>query len=286
MPDSLALRRRLAAFALVCGLPCGAALAEPVGTVAAVNQNAIGRPPGAAARNLAIGLSVADREIIQTNEAGTAQIVFSDQSTMNIGRGSSVVVDRYVYDPNARRGQQAVSITKGVLRFVGGQVSHETGMSVRTPVATVGVRGGIGTIGYVPGCGVLVLNQYGVLTASNATGTTAIRRSGYYVCISSNDAPIGEPRLIPPELLARVLALLTSGPRQRGGAPTPFNDALAGQFGFGGSRLPDQPGPPSGTPGLDGLGPPRSGNAVVRSGSQGNNTPGDPTGNCTSIFCN
>ena len=265
----------------------GDVFAQTVGSIAAVNQSATGRPPGAATRPLSIGMPIAAREQIQTNDVGTAQVVFTDQSTMNIGRGSSVVVDRYVYDPSARTGQQAVSLTKGILRFVGGHVSHGVGMSVRTPVATVGVRGGIGTIGFVPGCGMLVLNQFGSVKVSNGAGETTIRRPGYHICVSSGSAAIGEPTPIPPDLLARVMASLTSGAGQRGGAPQPLTNELAGALGFGAARLPSQPGVPQGTPGLDSLGGARAGGSIVRSESQGNNI-GDPTNGsgCTSIFCN
>lgn len=259
--------------------------AQSVGAISAVNQSATGLPPGAALRPLVIGLPIVARERIQTNESGTAQIVFTDQSTMNIGRGSTIVVDRFVYDPAARTGQQAVSLTRGLLRFVGGQVSHGAGMSLRTPVATVGVRGGIGTVGFVPGCGMLVLNQYGSLAVANRAGSTTIRRPGYHVCIASSDAPIGQPRPIPPELLARVMALLTSASGQSGGTLQPFDESVARTLGLGNTRPSDRPGPPQGTPGLDQLAAPRGGNAVVQSGAQGASG-GDPTSGCTSIFCN
>jgi hypothetical protein len=274
----------VATFAIAT-LAVAPAAAQSIGAIAAVNQSATGRPPGASMRALTIGLPIVAREQIQTNEVGTAQIVFTDQSTMNVGRGSTIVVDRYVYDPTARAGQQAVSLTRGMLRFVGGQVSHGAGMSVRTPVATVGVRGGIGTVGFVPGCGMLVLNQYGSVAVANGVGSTTIRRPGYHVCVTSQNAAIGEPRPIPPELLARAMALLTSAPGQTGGTLQPLNENVARNLGFGATRLPDRPGPPQGTPGLDTLAGPRGGNAVVKSGAQGANG-GDPASGCTSIFCN
>ena len=129
----------------------GAAVAQNVGNVGAVNPQATGTPPSAsAAHALAIGGSVVNREKIVTSAEGTTQVSFIDKSTLNVGRNSSVVIDKFVYDQSAGTGEMATSMTKGVLRFVGGQVSHTNGASVKTPVATIGIRGGTMTISFCP----------------------------------------------------------------------------------------------------------------------------------------
>ena len=125
--------------------PAGAQ-AQTVGSVTSANQQARGTPPGGAARPLSLGLGIVQNERIQTDAAGTAQISFNDRSTMSIGRSSTVVVNRHVYDPGSGTGAQATSLLRGALRYVGGDVSHGGNATVTTPVATLGVRGGVASI--------------------------------------------------------------------------------------------------------------------------------------------
>ncbi|WP_400770274.1 FecR domain-containing protein [Methylosinus sporium] len=117
--------------------------ADVVGNVGAVNQAAQGTPPGGSAKGLTLGYGVVDRERIDTKAEGRAQIVFLDKSTLGVGANSSVTIDRFVYDAGAGAGKQSLSITKGALRFIGGEVSHGVGMEIKTPSATIAVRGGM-----------------------------------------------------------------------------------------------------------------------------------------------
>jgi hypothetical protein len=128
------MKKFSAAATTALALVAGPALADNVGNVGAVNQSAHGTPPGAAKRSLSVGLGVQRRERIETSPYGSAQIVFNDTSTMTVGRNSAVTVDDFVYSQGGG-GQQGVSMAKGVMRFVGGGVSHEGGTKLRTPTA-------------------------------------------------------------------------------------------------------------------------------------------------------
>src|SRR4051812_31673987 len=110
--------------------------AQNSGRVGAVNLEATGTPPGASARSLTIGTNVIYKERVQTSAQGSTQTMFPDTSTLNVGRTSSIVIDEYVYDPNAGTGKMVATVSKGVMRFVGGQISHTAGVTVNTPVAT------------------------------------------------------------------------------------------------------------------------------------------------------
>ncbi len=59
-------------------------------------------------------------------------------------RSSSLVIDKFVYNPSTGTGELAASFSKGALRFVGGKLSkNEPGVKVKTPAGTLTVRGGI-----------------------------------------------------------------------------------------------------------------------------------------------
>jgi hypothetical protein len=119
-----------------------AARSDTVGTAAAVRPASTGTPPGGSARTLEIGTGIVSKERIQTTGTGSLQVMFNDRSTLTIGPNSNLVIDDFVYNPNAGGGRFAASLTKGALRFVGGQISHTAGATINTPVASLGIRGG------------------------------------------------------------------------------------------------------------------------------------------------
>jgi hypothetical protein len=256
------MKKFSAAATTALALVAGPALADNVGNVGAVNQSAHGTPPGAAKRSLSVGLGVQRRERIETSPYGSAQIVFNDTSTMTVGRNSAVTVDDFVYSRGGG-GQQGVSMAKGVMRFVGGGVSHEGGTKLRTPTASIGVRGGTALVRIGGSCGTLIVHQYGFIDV----GGQALTRPGYGVCAPSG-GPVSEPFLVPPETIAEIIAALESGKRQRGGAKRePTNEEA--NLALGNDRPPDVVSPP----GLDALGPVWFGNALVQSRANVDNQP-------------
>ncbi|QGM95408.1 FecR domain-containing protein [Methylocystis rosea] len=256
------MKKFSAAATTALALVAGPALADNVGNVGAVNQSAHGTPPGAAKRSLSVGLGVQRRERIETSPYGSAQIVFNDTSTMTVGRNSAVTVDDFVYSQGGG-GQQGVSMAKGVMRFVGGGVSHEGGTKLRTPTASIGVRGGTALVRVGGSCGTLVVHQYGFIDV----GGQALTRPGYGVCAPSG-GPVSEPFLVPPETIAQIVAALESGKGQRGGAKRePTNEEA--NLALGNDRPPDVVSPP----GLDALGPVWFGNAIVQSRANVDNQP-------------
>ena len=91
-----------------------------------------------------LGQDVIHNEHIVTGAGGQTQILFVDQSALTISQNADMTIDNFVYDPNAGKGQLAMSTAQGVARFVGGQLSkQDNGVTINTPSATIGVRGGI-----------------------------------------------------------------------------------------------------------------------------------------------
>ncbi|WP_424373047.1 FecR family protein, partial [Methylocystis silviterrae] len=258
---TIGVTRTVAHIAVAFALASMPAFAETVGNVGAVNQTAHGTPPGAAKRALSLGLGVQKRERIETSPEGSTQIVFNDTSTVTIGRGSAVTIDDFVY--SGGRGRQGVSMAKGVMRFVGGGVSHDSGTQLRTPTASIGVRGGSALIRIGGQCGTLVVHQYGIIDVGGQT----LRRSGYGVCVS-HDGTASEQFQVPPETIAEMLAALESGKKQKGGAKTQPRSEEA-DLRLGNMRPPDIVSPP----GLDMLNTFWAGNTLVQSRTNVDNQP-------------
>jgi hypothetical protein len=150
--------------------------AQNSGRVGAVNLDATGTPPGAGSRTLNIGTNIIYKERVQTSASGSTQIMFPDTSTLNVGRNSNIVIDEYVYDPKAGTGKMVATVSKGVMRFVGGQISHTAGVTVNTPVATLGIRGGVATVVY-PIPRRPRVRSSSVMSVRSSSRTTSVRSS-------------------------------------------------------------------------------------------------------------
>lgn len=250
---------------LLLSLP---ALAEGVGNVGAVNQAARGTPPGGSARMLSVGLGVASKERIETNDRGNVQIVFRDKSTMTVGHNSSVTIDKFVYAGDAGTASQGVLVAKGVLRLVGGEVSHVRGTQVKTPTASIGIRGGTALIQIGGSCGTLVVLQFGVASVANAQSSTLLTRPGFAVCAPLN-GPVSAPFQPPAGAIALLTQSLASAPGQTGGAVIPPTNAEANR------QLTDTR-PPDYFDGLDFLGTVWFGNTLVQSSANAGNQPPPP----------
>ena len=65
-----------------------------------------------------------------------------DQTVITLGPASEVVLDDFAVNPAAGSAEVSLKLSRGLLRFVGGQhAGSGTRYRVRTPVATIGVRG-------------------------------------------------------------------------------------------------------------------------------------------------
>src|SRR5580704_15629180 len=116
-------------------LAAAPATAQQVGTATAFNPLSESTPPGGTAAPLVVGAHIVHKERVHTTTAGTVQLLFTDKSTMSIAPNTDIVIDEYVYDPNAKSGNMLVSLTKGTLRFVGGQLSHQGEATITTSAA-------------------------------------------------------------------------------------------------------------------------------------------------------
>lgn len=143
------------------------ARAQVVGKAAAVNADST-----VSGRTLTIGAAVVHKERIKTNNSGSLQLLFIDRTTLTVGPNSDITIDEYVFDPNRNAGKMTVSVSKGLMRFVGGQISHNGEATVKTPPATIGIRGGVAIIA-VNGGKTTATNVFGNLTVTPNTGPSA-----------------------------------------------------------------------------------------------------------------
>lgn len=206
--------------------------AQDVGTAAAVNTLSQGTPPGGGVQVLRIGARVLHNERIQTSGSGTVQLLFLDKTTLSVGPNSTLVIDKFVYDPSTGTGEMVTTLAKGALRFVGGQLSHQGAATVKTPVATIGIRGGTATIAHGQG-GTRLINHFGRLNSANGCGTAVVRRTGFAITVADWSSCPAEPERVSEAEINKYLRLLTSKSGQKGGATSIPTEALMDQYGVG-----------------------------------------------------
>lgn len=125
-------------LATVVDLNAPGALAQSkIGVASTVtNEVAVGTRP------LNVGNDVHANDRVRTGDTGAAQLLFLDETSLNIGPKSEVTLDRYVYNPSRGTGNVVMSATKGAFRFVSGSL-NPVSYTIKTPQAVIGVRGTI-----------------------------------------------------------------------------------------------------------------------------------------------
>lgn len=251
------MRSRRLRLALLAGTAIGFAAsptlaAVEIGVAAAVNPMAQGTPPAQETRVLRIGADMIADERVATGARGQAQLLFLDGTALTVGPNSEVVLDTFVYDPQTGNGELAFSATKGVLRLVGGSLSKRAPVTIRTPTATIGVRGGIALvrIGEEGVSATLLFGEQMTVTSDGVTRTAT--RPGFRI-----DAPAGDPPEPPAPIeqqqIERTLTQLEGGGDQDGGLDEPLTDEDVVQ-----SQIAEQ-NSVQGTPPANGVVPPNPG---------------------------
>ena len=225
---SHSLHSRATALFVVATFAAAPAGAQTIGKVGAVNPAAQSAPPGGSLRTIQLGTQIIYKERISTSASGSLQLAFTDKSTLSLGPNSDLVIDEFVYDPNSGQGKMAVSLGRGVLRFVGGQVSHDGNAQIKTPVATIGLRGAAGTISYDPaGSGTLkVISSYGQFRIETPQGVQTIQRPNFVSTVTGGSEPSSPVKASQADLDTTTRAT-TSSPSQSGSAPRKPTDDVA-----------------------------------------------------------
>src|SRR5665213_1596246 len=137
---------RLLSFAAAGAVAMGAASwageTQEIGVVGSIRGSAMGSVAGHE-QALAVGTPVYLDETVRTGKDSAVQLMFLDKSSLTINPGSEVKVDTFVYNPATAGGKMSLQEAKGAFRFIGGALSKQDYVTIKTPVSTIGIRGGI-----------------------------------------------------------------------------------------------------------------------------------------------
>jgi hypothetical protein len=201
-------RLRLFAVLFFIGLPFAANAAEDPSAVGAVDrvENDAKIAAGDTVTPAKIGTPVYLRDELRTGPEWRLRVTFRDDTVLTLGENASVVIDRYVYDPDQNVGETLIQTTKGAFLFASGRIKglKQHNITVSTPVADIGVRGTQFWGGPLDKYGVLVLE--GEITVSNNAGRVTLSGAGQGTDIPSPLDPPGEVKPWSEEKIARAVA--------------------------------------------------------------------------------
>ena len=96
--------------------------------------------------SLHVGDGILKGDVLQTG-TGKMSVTFNDGSTLELTANSRLAVNDFVYAANGGNNNEILDLVRGSLTFVSGEVAHSGGhMDIKTPVATMGIRGTVGTV--------------------------------------------------------------------------------------------------------------------------------------------
>lgn len=127
------------ALASLLGLAGYAFAGEDVGIAVTVRNDVTGKIQSQTVK-VNDGSNVFGREIVRTGPDSSAKIVLKDNTNLNVGPGSSVTLDNFVFNGDSDYKRAGFNLAKGAFRFTSGG-SDKRAYDLKTPVGTIGVRG-------------------------------------------------------------------------------------------------------------------------------------------------
>jgi hypothetical protein len=115
-----------------------AAQAAGIATVTAVENEGYRTPPNREELFAKRADELMQNEALRTEADSIIRVKFIDGSELSVESSSDVVLSNYVFDGNASSG--LINLNDGVFRFQSHGI-NDRGVNLRTPVATIGIRG-------------------------------------------------------------------------------------------------------------------------------------------------
>lgn len=198
----------IATLALSIADPAHAELTK-IGVVGNLSGSVAATSADGTVRELSAGAPVYLNDVIDSQAGSKAQIMFLDKSALMVNPNTKVTVDKFVYNPATASGDLSIQSAKGALRFIGGALSKEKPVHIKTPVATIGIRGGIADAHIGAGGATDAIFVYGEeMTMANGQGQMqSITTPGQGLSVLDGTSM---PQPTPPERVQQHLATFQS----------------------------------------------------------------------------
>lgn len=183
-------------------------LEEPIGTVDTIKGTiTVIRADGSQA-TLVEGDQLYQGDTLASGPDSALGIIFADKSTMSMAANARIILDELIYDPENMAGNsQVFNVIQGAFMFTSGAIgkSDPEDVSVKTPVATIGIRGtkfGISVDALDGSSNVTVFE--GAVFIQNAAGNVLLTGIGETTLIPSYSIAPSDPKVLDLEEIQRI----------------------------------------------------------------------------------
>ena len=157
---------------------------------------------------------------------GKVAIGFIDDTRVDVTEHSKLIIDEFVYDPNTKTGSLSLKAALGTIRYASGQIAKTspTNVQIRTPTATIGVRGtdftmtvdeiGSSTIILLPSCDTNGFCFVGEITVESDAGQVIMNTAFQATTVETISSPPLKPVILSLEENFITNLLIISQPRE------------------------------------------------------------------------
>jgi hypothetical protein len=156
------------------------------------------------AKRIAINDDILFNEDITTGAEAKTVIEFRDGSTFEVGPGSVVRIDSFVFNPDEGVSRKALQVGTGVFRYVSAFVTADQGAQISTPGGTLAIRGSVISGIVDPETPTFVYVGEGNASFANDGGSTDLP-PGSAIAVPTRTTPPMRPEAMPPAVAAQAL---------------------------------------------------------------------------------
>ncbi|HXF52819.1 MAG TPA: FecR domain-containing protein, partial [Hyphomicrobiaceae bacterium] len=152
------------------GLASGSQAAEPrdVGEAVVIKNQVTAADAKQEKRRLAKGDAVREQELLETMAVSHGEFRLADDTKLALGPNARLVLDKFVYDPDKSGKQVLINFAVGAFRFIS-SAKDSKGYELKTPHATLGVRGTVFDFYVGEKGGMVVLMHKGAVEVCSAS---------------------------------------------------------------------------------------------------------------------
>ena len=177
---------------IVFGRPAAADVAVEIGRTVLVVSDVEGQFGDAPAKRIAINDDVVFNEDITTGAEAKTAIEFRDGSTFEVGPGSVVRIDSFVFNPEEGVSRKALQVGSGVFRYVSAFTTADQSAQISTPGGTLAIRGSVISGIVDPETPTFVYVGEGNASFTNDAGSTDLQ-PGNAIAVPTRTTPRCDP---------------------------------------------------------------------------------------------
>ena len=166
-------------------------------------KNTVTTVRGAETQVLGVGAIVYIGDTIKTGTNGRVEMRMLDQASITLGQNSEFKIEDYLFDREKGVGKVVMRIAVGTFRAVSGGISklQKSSFALKSPVATIGIRGTEFWGGPLDGVYNIALLSGTAILIENAAGRVEITQPGFGTKVTgANTAPTAPIQWAPAKL--------------------------------------------------------------------------------------